>query len=110
MLKRLDIIGGIGGCLGGAVLAGAGYVAGEAGTLEIGVAVLVASAIYLLFRKRITGLSEPSLSAKTSLALVTHIVFFASFAASVYLAHSSLFRPPLYLRDYLVLVFQQFIS
>jgi hypothetical protein len=96
MFKRLDIIGGIVGCLGGVVLAGTGYVTAEAGTLEIGVAVLVASAIYLLFRKRMVSSSEPSLAANRPLTLIIHIVFFASFAASVYLTHSFLFRPQLY--------------
>ncbi len=96
MYKRLDIIGGIVGCLGGAVLASIGYAVRQPGTLEIGMAVLVASAIYLLFRKRIARSSVPSLPANRSLTLVIHIIFFATFAVSIYLMHSSLFRPPLY--------------
>lgn len=96
MFKRLDIIAGIMGSVGGAGLAFIGYITGQVGTLEIGVAVLVASAIYLLFRKRIASSSEPSLPAKKSLTLIIHIIFLVSFTVSIYLTHSSLFRPPLY--------------
>ncbi|MFC2007790.1 hypothetical protein ACFLVB_04260 [Chloroflexota bacterium] len=96
MHKRLDIIGGIGGCIGGAGLASIGYASGQTGTLEIGMAILVASAVYLLFRKRIAGSSNPSLPGNKSLTLIIHIAFFATFAVSIYLMHSSLFRPPIY--------------
>lgn len=96
MYKRLHIIGGIGGCLGGALLAYLGYASGEPATLEIGAAILAASAIYLLFRGRIASSPNPSLPASKSLALILHIIFFATFAASIYLMDSSPFRPPLY--------------
>jgi len=96
MYKRLDIIGGIAGCLGGAGLAFIGYASGQPGTLEIGAAVLVASVLYLLLRNRIAGSSNPSLPANKSLTLIIHIIFFATFAVSIHLMHSSLFRPLLY--------------
>lgn len=96
MGKRLDIIGGIVGCVAGAVIAGIGYLTGEAGTLEIGAVVLFTSTVYLLFRKRIASSPEPYLPAKTSLTLISHVMFFIAFAVSIYLSHSYLFRPPLY--------------
>lgn len=96
MFKRPDIIGSIGGCLGGAGLAILGYATEQTGTFEIGMVVLVASAIFLLFRKRMVNSSDPSLPANKSLALVIHIVFITSYALSIYAMHSSLFRPPVY--------------
>ena len=93
--RRLDLLGGIVMCLMGAVIVAISY--GKASsTVEMGMALLVASAIYLLFRKKMADSSSPSLPSSTSLTLVLNIIFISAFGASVFVTQSSLYRPPLY--------------
>ncbi len=92
----MDILGGIAGCLLGAAIALVAHSSGDQGTLEIGLAVSIASAIYLLFRNRVASASNPSLTANRSFILILNIIFFCTFAASIYLMRSSTYRPLMY--------------
>lgn len=92
----MDILGGIAGCLLGAAIALVAYIRGEQGTLEIGLAVAIASVIYLLFRNRIANSSKPSPKANKSFILILNIIFFCTFAASIYLMNSATYRPLTY--------------
>ena len=94
--KRLDFIVAIIGCIAGAAVATIAGITGASSTLEIGVAVLVASAIYLIFRNKMTLSPTPDLPASKSLGLSLHIVFFLTFAASMCLMHFSILRPQIY--------------
>jgi hypothetical protein len=91
--SKLDIIGGVGACLAGAGLVVVGYLSRASGSMEIGLAALTGGAIYLLFRTRITGSSNPSLVASRPRELILHIIFFSTFAASIWLMHSNMYRP-----------------
>lgn len=94
--RRLDLLCGIAGCLTGAVIVVIGYITGAQATAEMGVALSVACVIYLLFRKKIADSSRPSIPSRTSLTLVLNIIFISAFAASIFVVHLSLHRPPLY--------------
>jgi len=94
--SKLDIIAGAGTCLAGFGLALIGYLSGKSSTLEIGLAALAAGVIYLLFRTRITNFSNQPLSASRPRELIFHIIFFCTFAASIYAIHSAMYRPLIY--------------
>ena len=94
--SELDIIVGILSALGSTVLVFVGYIAHDSGTMEIGAAVLLGSSAYLLLKRKVTSKKESSFSENTNLALIAHIIFFLSFAASLFLMNLSLFRPFIY--------------
>ena len=64
--------------------------------MEIGLAMAIASLIYLLFRNRVVSSSNLSLTANKSFILILNIIFFCTFAASIYLMGSAMYRPLIY--------------
>lgn len=96
LCKRLDIIGGIVGCLVGAIGAYIAYTTGKSATLEIITVILIASIIYLLFRKKLSNSINPSLPSSKLFISILNIIFISSFMASIFLMHFSLHRPLLY--------------
>ncbi len=96
MYEKLDVIVGVFGCIAGVVLAAVAYISGESGTLEIGIAIMVASVVYLLFKNKIADSSNPSLPESKSLNIILNIIFLSAFMASILLMQSSLYRPILY--------------
>ncbi len=94
--KRLDLLGGIVGCLIGPVFAYVGYATHRQDTIEMGLVILVTSVLYLLFRKRLTETSDLSFSPSVSLILLFNIIFISTLAASVLVMHISEYRPPIY--------------
>ena len=94
--ENLDLVLGIAVAFGGAIIATTGYIVETAEMSEMGIVILAASVFYLVFRERITGAATPSFPFKLSLTLVLNIIFVAALAASLYLMHASLHRPPVY--------------
>lgn len=96
-IKKIDLIGGVSGCFIGASIIFVGHTIKTPSVVEIGVAILAASVVYLLFRRKLCDLTDKvSLPPNKSLTLILNIIFSFAFAASIFLAHTHLHRPQLY--------------
>lgn len=97
LIKKLDLIGSIVGCLIGVVAIFIGSIIKVNPVMEIGAAILVASFVYLFYRKKLSNLMDKTLfPPNKSLTLSLNIIFFIAFTSSIFIAHTNLHRPQLY--------------